>query len=221
MSNNTSILDAVRNALSAPRMSTYEIATQMSSNSGSSALRLYAWNAETSGALLAPLHICEVVIRNTVADALATVYGDKWPWVQAFELSLPNPQHGYSPRRDLQSARKKGGSTGKVIPELSFVFWQKMFTSRYDVRIWLPHLHSVLPSIGDSKPVPQLRDDIYKKLERVRRLRNRIAHHEPIFKRDLDADYQVIHQLVRYRCEITAEWLDQNQSATILIAAKP
>lgn len=221
MSNNTSIIDAVRSALSASRMSTYEAATQMNSHGDSSALQLYAWNAEVSGALLAPLHICEVVIRNTVADALTMVYGDKWPWTQTFERSLPDPQHGYSPRRDLQSVRKKGDTAGKVIPELSFVFWQKMFTSRYDNRIWEPYLRDVLPNISDNKPVSQLREDIYKKLERVRQLRNRIAHHEPIFTRSLDEDYQIILQLIEYRCEITAEWLNQNQRATVLITAKP
>jgi len=35
----------------------------------SRALALYAWNAEVSAALLAPLHICEVVMRNAAAEA--------------------------------------------------------------------------------------------------------------------------------------------------------
>lgn len=43
------------------------------------ALALYAWNAQVSAALMAPLHLCEVVVRNAAADAIAAVYGVNWP----------------------------------------------------------------------------------------------------------------------------------------------
>jgi hypothetical protein len=39
--------------------------------------------------------------------------------------------------------RRREPTTGKVIPELKFVFWQKMFTGRHDVRVWDPHLRRV------------------------------------------------------------------------------
>ena len=222
MSNNQkTTIDAVRAALSAARMGTFEAAAGVQSNDDPAALLLYAWNAEVSGALLAPLHVCEVVIRNAVADALEALYGTRWPWSVTFERSLPDPKQGYSPRRDLQSARRAAQTTGKVIPELKFVFWQKMFTSRYDTRIWDPHLRRVMPNLDQSKTVAALRADIYYDLERVRLLRNRIAHHEPIFNRALTDDYQTIWRLVMYRCTVTAGWLDKNQKATTIIAYKP
>lgn len=52
-------------------MSTYEKAVKSSGLDDPAALALYVWNAEVSGAFMAPLHICEVVIRNAVSDALA------------------------------------------------------------------------------------------------------------------------------------------------------
>jgi len=128
---------------------------------------------------------------------------------------------GYSPRRDLQSARRAAQTTGKVIPELKFVFWQKMFTGRYDTRIWDQHLRRVLPNLDPGKPVATLRQAIYGDLERVRLLRNRIAHHEPIFARALADDYQTVLMLVAYRCTVTAAWMGSNQTATAIIAAKP
>ncbi len=73
-------LQAVKTALSSARMSTYETA----SCDSSLALELYAWNAQVSGALLTPLHICEVVIRNAVSDVLESLYGEKWPWSAGF-----------------------------------------------------------------------------------------------------------------------------------------
>ena len=60
----------IKDALTAARMSTYEAATAATPQLAG-ALALYAWNAQVSAALMAPLHICEVVIRNAVADALA------------------------------------------------------------------------------------------------------------------------------------------------------
>lgn len=222
MSNNQkTTINAVRAALSAARMGTFEAAAGVQSDDDPAALRLYAWNAKVSGAFLAPLHVCEVVIRNAVSDALEALYGPRWPWSATFERSLPDPMQGYRPRRDLQSARRAAQTTGKVIPELKFVFWQKMFTGRYDTRIWDQHLRRVLPNLDPAKPVATLRQAIYGDLERVRLLRNRIAHHEPIFARALADDYQTILRLVTYRCTVTAAWMDSNQTATAIIAAKP
>jgi hypothetical protein len=65
------------------------------------------------------------------------------------------------------------------------------------------------------------RQTIYNDLEQLRKLRNRIAHHEPIFTRQLVDDYQKILDLVTFRCAITGGWLDQNQVATNVIEAKP
>jgi len=74
MSNNQkTTINAVRAALSAARMGTFEAAAGVQSDDDPAALLLYAWNAEVSGAFLAPLHVCEVVIRNAVSDALAVV----------------------------------------------------------------------------------------------------------------------------------------------------
>ena len=108
MSNNNqkTTIDAVRAALSAARMGTFEVAAGVQSDDDPAALLLYAWNAEVSGAFLAPLHVCEVVVRNAVSDALEALYGPRWPWSATFERSLPDPMQGYSPRRDLLSASR-------------------------------------------------------------------------------------------------------------------
>jgi hypothetical protein len=212
---------AVRNSLSAARMTTYEAAAGVTGDDDPAALELYAWNAQVSAALMAPLHICEVVVRNAVSDALEAVYGAAWPWSSNFELSLPAPALGYSPRKDLQNARGHQTSAGKVVPELKFVFWQKMFTSRHDVRVWNAHLMRVLPNLDPGKPVSQLRQGIYDSLEEIRRLRNRIAHHEPIFTRNLSGDLQRIFALIELRCKVTSTWMMNNQQASAIIARRP
>lgn len=202
-------------------MATYEAAAGVSGDEDLSALNLYAWNAKVSGALLAPLHLCEVVVRNAVAEAFEAMYGPRWPWSPGLERSLPDPTRGYSPRRDLQSARRSVHTTGKVIPELKFAFWQNVFTQRHDLRLWNPHLMRVMPHLNASKSIPELRTDIYNELECIRKLRNRIAHHEPIFTRNLEEDFGKIVALIEARCKATAGWMIDNQQATDLIKQKP
>ncbi|WP_447991863.1 hypothetical protein [Aeromonas taiwanensis] len=221
MSNQIQEISAVRAALSHARIATYEAAAGRQDLDDPAALLLYGWNAEVSGALLSPLHVCEVVIRNAVTEALEKLYGARWPWSQTFVQSLPNTSKGYSPRQDLLSARRNAQTAGQVIPELKFVFWQKMFTSRYDVRIWVPHLFQVMPNLDTTQPVAASRQSVYQDLERVRLLRNRIAHHEPIFARQLNDDYQTIHRLITYRCTTTAAWLNAIQKATATITNRP
>jgi len=65
---------AIKEALSAARLGTYEAATTAVPMLPG-ALALYAWNAQISAAMLAPLHLCEVVMRNAVSDALVAIYG--------------------------------------------------------------------------------------------------------------------------------------------------
>jgi hypothetical protein len=203
-------------------MGSYLAAAGKANDDDLSALTLYAWNAEVSASMLSPLHICEVVIRNAVSDALEALYGPRWPWNATFERSLPTAAHGYyDPRHDLQSVRKREHTTGKVIPELKFVCWQKMFTGRYDTRIWDPHLRRVLPNLDPAKSIADLRKQTYAQLEQMRLLRNRIAHHEPIFNRSLADDHQTIHDLVAARCSVTAGWLKSYERATSVIASKP
>ncbi|MFX7776723.1 hypothetical protein ABTJ98_22060, partial [Acinetobacter baumannii] len=76
--------------------------------------------------------------------------------------------------------RSAQSTTGKVIAELRFVFWQKLFTGRHDVRLWLPHIAAAFP-LAPAGNAASLRGRIYDDLEALRRLRNRLAHHEPIF----------------------------------------
>jgi len=69
--------------------------------------------------------------------------------------------------------------------------------------------------------VQDLRRLIFTDLEQLRELRNRIAHHEPIFKRQLVGDFSKIQELIAFRCPATALWMTNNQQASTLIAAKP
>ena len=219
---------AIRKSLSAARMGTYECVADNAGNqiTPKVALDLYAWNAQVSAALLAPLHICEVVVRNAISEALEAQYGSDWHQSKGFEQSLPRPSVGYNQQKDLQDSRNRlqaaGTLTiGKIIPELKFVFWQKMLTSRHDLRLWNVYLTQIFPNLPSGQSISQSRQLLYEDLELIRKLRNRIAHHEPVFKRNLADDFQKVADLVALRCSVTATWMLQNQQASTLIAIRP
>nr|WP_249643207.1 hypothetical protein [Pectobacterium carotovorum] len=169
-----------------------------------------------------PLHVCEVLTRNAISEVIATVYGDRWPWSIGFERSLPIPIHGYKPKDDLISGRRNQPTTGKVIPELKFVFWQKMLTGRFDTRLWNNHILTAFPhAVAQGLSAAQLRQNLYNDLETVRKLRNRIAHHEPIINRNLLDDFATIKRIIAYRCEHSVEWMQNNQMLLPLLTLKP
>lgn len=162
-------------ALSRQRWSTYE---RIASRCVSDPATLYAWNMQMCAALLPPLHIYEVVIRNAAATALVHRYGRCWPWHPALLRSLPA-------EGALASLCEVRGSAGaprdvpEVIAKLRFGFWQQLFARRFEHSIWAGTMGLALPH-APSVPLSVLRRSIHADLDRIRHLRNRIAHHEPI-----------------------------------------
>lgn len=184
-------------------------------------LTLYLWNADISGAFLFPLHICEVVTRIAVANALANAYGPDWPWEKGFVYSLRKSRGGYSPRSDLMNAARKAQAASQVMPELKFAFWRNMFTQSFENGIWSRNLPVVIPDIPSGAPVPAMRERIYGLLKDIRLLRNRIAHHEPIINRNLLDGYGKIMTMIGCISPETAEWVADNQIVTACIACRP
>lgn len=209
---------AIQATLSAPRVSTYLAAAR---GDVGRALALYGWNAQISAAMMLPAHFAEVATRNAVSDVLTTLYGANWPWDLTFRTSLPSPSTGFNPRRELVRQATREPTTGKVIAELKFAFWEKMFTARHDVRIWGPHIHSLFPNSATILGAHQLRDQICGDLGTIRQLRNRIAHHEPIFTRDLNRDLTKMLELIEWRSLATSEWVRSLEEASAVIASRP
>lgn len=210
------LLPAIRHALSPARLRTYERAV-----GAPATLSLYAWNARVSAALLLPLHLCEVIMRNAIAEAIALRYGPRWPWAEGFERSLPDPVKGLNPRRALRIARSGQTETDQVICELRFAFWQQMFTARHGKRLWQHRLPEVFPGLPENASIGNSLQHLHRRLDSLRRLRNRIAHHEPIFTRSLDEDYHCIHDLIACRCPVTAGWMTQHHELSALLASRP
>lgn len=184
---------------------------------------MYEWNLQLSAAFVVPLQICEVAMRNGVVEVLEKVHGPNWPWSNGFIRSLPIPkkQWHYNPQTDLRAVAARMPTTGKVVAELKVAFWEKVFTVGQDARLWVPHMHLAFPGINSAIPIPTARANAFDALEKIRKLRNRIAHHEPIFARNIAEDYARIHEAISWRRPIAAAWMDRLQGVTALIPLKP
>lgn len=195
---------AICKSLSAARLSTYIAPYEgLVDHPVAEALELYIWNTKVSGAFLGPLHICEVVIRNAISESLESLYGPSWPWSVGFQQSLPQY---FKEKVVSECAKQKVDSTGKFIAEMNFGFWKDLFTKRHEHRLW-GDIQRFFPGLPSKRPVTERRNFMHQDMERIGKLRNRIAHHEPIFTRNLERDLFLINRLVSNRCRHTAGWM--------------
>ena len=94
--------------------------------------------------------------------------------------------------------------------ELRLGFWTALMSSRYEKTLWVPYLHKCFPHAKgkrlDGKVVTADRKAISEELEKIRVLRNRIAHHESILKPEMDQQYEGIVKVLGWMCPATAQW---------------
>jgi len=205
--------------ISAPRFATY---LREKNNDKRAALDLYHWNLQISAALLVPLHIVEVSTRNAIVEAIEAIHGGTWPWTQGFIRSLTDPgSPAYSPKRDLSLCAQRHPTAGKVVAELKFVFWEKMLTSRFQNRLWDQQFFAVFPDCPRIMQSSQGRARLREDIERVRKLRNRIAHHEPIFSRHIRDDLEGIMRCIRWRNQAAASWVEEIETVTAFLRIRP
>ncbi|GAA1683473.1 hypothetical protein ACFTSF_28915 [Kribbella sp. NPDC056951] len=169
--------------LSEARLGPYLLATD---GSLTGAHHLYHWNAQVSAAFQEVLHYVEVGLRNAMDGQLAswaTALGAELPWYRDLRVPLTPPT-----RRKVEVARSnaaRGGQSelhGKVVAELMLGFWWSLLSDEYNRRLWQPCLQHAFDG-------PVRRARLHSELNELRRLRNRIAHHEPIHGWDLAAEH--------------------------------
>ena len=206
--------------LSPPRFGTYLRAT---GGDRHRAMDLYCWNTDLSAAFYVMLQFCEIGTRNGAVEAVEAAFGPNWHLNRGFYRSLPRLRggRGYQPADDVSWQAQQQPTSGKVVAELKFAFWQYLFVKGQDRRLWDPHLRAAFPGIPADLTVAQARGQIHADIESIRRLRNRIAHHEPIFSRDLADDHRRIRRLIEWRRSGVAAWLDGIETVSTLLRNRP
>jgi hypothetical protein len=203
----------IEQALSIPRLSKYEnfYKDKGEPYEKSDVLMLYERNLIISNKFFYLLNYFEVVLRNAVVQAIEISFRcnetNSWHENEAFIRSLSR-RGRYTPKSMFDSAKEKfPDSPSKMIPELKFVFWQKMLMANYEERIWQGCFNSIFPNAT----VENRQIFTYDWTDQLRELRNRIAHHEPIiFNRNLENDLEVLTKFIYCRCINTYDFIEQS-----------
>lgn len=103
-----------------------------------------------------------------------------------------------------------------MIAELNFGFWKFLLARRYEATLWTGYLRHAFPNLQ-----PQNRAAVYRSLDTLHTLRNRIAHHEPIHKRDLSADTLTIYRVLDWIDPDVRAWAVSLSRLRPLITARP
>lgn len=213
------VLEDLEASFSPERMGTYLRAVQ---GDREKALHLYTWNTAISAAFYGPLQGLEVALRNAMHRQFAGRYGAAW---------YNNPAAGLDTGclvriADAKTDVTRTGHTEeppRVVAALSFGFWISLLGSggrinpvgrkaNYEMTLWRPALRGAFPNCTSLT-----RKQAHKPLDCLRKLRNRIAHHEPIFARDLANDHQHVLDVTGWISPGVRMWIEHHSRVPTLL----
>lgn len=179
------------------------------------ASELYVWNAQVTEAFYTPLHAYEVVLRNAIDPKLMDVTGQEDWWNASSVRWRPAQERMISSAlTTLQRTKGSGFTHGHMVAELPLGFWTGVVSGRYQ-RQWQAGVKDAFPNYAGRQGALQ------GQLDRVRNLRNRIAHHEPIFYRDLTADFRNIKQVLGFIDVKAEQWVTANSRVQVVLDQRP
>lgn len=167
------------------------------------AIRLYERNTEISGALYGVVQALEITLRNAIHNILTDQLGGP-EWYESFSLAEFE-------RKTVEEAKKKvidrpaPLTPGRVIAELTFAFWGRLFSDSYDKTLWVPHLRKIFPL-----KLQNNRRFIHGRLVELKTLRNRIAHHERLIcgRQKVRQDYADILETIGWINPTIRQWVE-------------
>lgn len=193
------------------------------------AIRLYDWNTRAAGALQEDLGRVEVIFRNAV-DSVLVEYSAAKGWEGSW-YRQPQLFHGKRSSRmlkDIKLVRHRATHAGRraethsrVIAALGFGFWRYLCDPSYLTSLWVPATASAFPMHPESGNPKRIRGDVADIMQRLHFLRNRIAHHEPIHRRDLFRDHKNLLQLIGWICTDSRSWIMTTTRTPEVLNARP
>jgi hypothetical protein len=219
--------------LSRPRLAPYLAAAGGNVRDG---LRLYQWNIDLSGAVYEALHVFEVVLRNAMDTQLSA-----WNASQADAATgrthsadwLMDPAHllirlagsditkaADRARTALRTGRPGGRVPGHpdVLAQLTFGTWRFLLPSRDPGRqlLWRQALSKSFPHLT-VKPA-----NLVQQIDGIYRLRNRVAHLEPLLRSGLvHSEITAIPVVLRAIDPTIEAWFTSRQRVTATLRARP
>ena len=186
------------------------------------ALQLYTWNTKICAAFYGPLQGLEIALRNAIHQQLTRCYGAAWHGNPAVGLDLGGLERIAAAK--TETARGGHAATpGRLVAALSFGFWVSLLGSggrmdsdgrraNYEMTLWRPALRRAFPH-----RMPLTRKQAHRPLNALRQLRNRIAHHEPVFARSLREDHQRILDVTGWISPAAQAWVKHHSSVPTVL----
>ncbi len=186
---------AIEKSLSPNRFNSYVVQAKGDRNK---AILLYERNTELSEALFGVIQGLEITLRNSIHRTLQRDTGfDGWYDHIHLEKSESDALRF---AKDIVQKHHRPVTAPRVIAQLSFGFWVRLTAGSYEKTLWVPYLHKVFP--------PKMsRSFLNNRLLKIKELRNGIAHHERISKRDLERDYKNILETISWLSPIVSNWV--------------
>jgi|GEM_PF-1071144 len=157
----------------------------MQPNAVPSEYELFFAFTEIAAALWVHIQAFEITLRKFINRIMKEAY-DSESW---FDIPKLLAKHELFQVTKVRSTRnRKGLNRIQVISDLSLSFWIDLLSHKYHNKIWV-HLARALPHYDGS------REDFYNKAREIRNLRNSIAHHGPILRRNLIRDHAYLGEL--------------------------
>jgi hypothetical protein len=166
------------------------------------ALEFHIWNAELGQSLHLPMQHFELLFRNALNDQLSAVHGDNW-FDTLHPRFQPEFQRQINAAKDELAKQHRQVVPASLVAQFTFGTWIYLLAPCYDRLLWKFCLYNAFTN----PPSPFTRKAAKAALEKIRALRNRIVHHEPIYHRALDQDLAHIIEVASWICPDTADWI--------------
>ncbi|MDX9820036.1 MAG: hypothetical protein RBT16_14085 [Desulfococcus multivorans] len=153
----------------------------------------YGWNIVLAESFYPSLQCLEVVLRNAVHDAAQTAFETPL-WFDIPGLLDERGSGEISSARTTLARKNKHASPPAIIAELNFGFWAALFASRMEQIFWPKIYRKAFPRLPRHL---RKRSVISDRIGDIRKFRNRIFHHEPIWHlRDLGEKHAKIIETI-------------------------
>lgn len=173
---------------------------------GADPLRLYLWNIHLSESLYQSLYFLEITFRNALVGAITKAFGlAEWP-LEYELLAEKEASKVINVIYELEKRKKEVTSDG-IIAELTFGFWTSLLDKRYEQVLWPQIITETFPFMPREI---RTRKTLSKRFNRIRLLRNRVFHYEPIWHwKDLKQQYGELVDALMWLEPKAAELLKQ------------
>lgn len=168
------------------------------------AIKLYTKNKNLSSDLHALLTELEVIFRNSINNILIEEIGTDWLLEKNTNLNEIQSQAITNVIKSLEKQNKKA-SNANIVSNLNFGFWVYLFNANYDKTLWRMHLYKIFKN----PPKGFKRSKARAKLEKFKKLRNRISHCENILQYPYEKYPSEIIEFINYINPKIAEWVEE------------